>query len=41
MKLKKVVLKILDAQFLDVNTGNELLGTAIRSFFIALLLENE
>ncbi len=29
MKKRKVALKILDAQFLDFNTGNELLDTAL------------
>ena len=37
MKLKKVVLKILDAQFLDFNTGNELLDTAMFDMFLLLL----
>ncbi|MCZ1861237.1 recombinase family protein [Enterococcus faecium] len=37
MKQKKVALKILDAQFLDFNTGNELLDTAMFDMFLSLL----
>jgi DNA invertase Pin-like site-specific DNA recombinase len=38
MKQKKVALKILDAQFLDFNTGNELLDTAMfDDMFLSLL----
>ncbi len=37
MKQKKVALKILDAQFLDFNTGNELLDTAMFAMFLSLL----
>ncbi|BDP71859.1 hypothetical protein EfmAA94_30320 (plasmid) [Enterococcus faecium] len=36
MKQKKVALKILDAQFLDFNTGNELLDTAMFDMFLSL-----
>lgn len=37
MKQKKVALKILDAQFLDFNTGNELLDVAMFDMFLSLL----
>lgn len=37
MKQKKVSLKILDAQFLEFNTGNELLDTAMFDMFLSLL----
>ena len=37
MKQKKVSLKILDAQFLDFNTGNALLDTAMFDMFLSLL----
>lgn len=37
MKQKKVSLQILDAQFLDFNTGNELLDTAMFDMFLSLL----
>jgi DNA invertase Pin-like site-specific DNA recombinase len=37
MKQKKVTLKILDAQFLDFDTGSELLDTAMFDMFLSLL----
>lgn len=37
MKEKKVTLKILDAQFLEFNTGNELLDRAMFDMFLSLL----
>ncbi|MBS7577977.1 MULTISPECIES: recombinase family protein [unclassified Enterococcus] len=36
-KMKKVNIKILDAQFLNFNTGNELLDTAMFDMFLSLL----
>ncbi|MBS7577166.1 MULTISPECIES: recombinase family protein [unclassified Enterococcus] len=36
-KMKQVNIKILDAQFLNFNTGNELLDTAMFDMFLSLL----